>query len=120
MNNKKYDLEERTFNFSKAVIEMYRGLLLDEVNKILGKQLIRSATSIGANYREVNETQTDKDFKFKMSICRKEIRETLYWLQLIADISPNMKSKTQPLIQEVIELSKIFSIILKNYTSRSR
>ncbi len=76
-------------------------------------QVIRSGTSMGANYREANETGTKKDFKFRIRICRKEGKETIYWLNLIVEANPEFKERIKPLLGEAIELVKIFAAILE-------
>lgn len=67
---------------------------------------------MGANYREANETETKKDFKFRIRICRKEGKETAYWLDLITTVNPQFLNRIQSLRQETIELVKIFAAIL--------
>jgi len=67
---------------------------------------------MGANYREANETETKKDFKFRIRICRKEGKETIYWFELITEANPRLKDRVKPLLQETIELVKIFAAIL--------
>jgi len=111
-NSKQYDLEERTLKFSKKVIYLVRQLPKNQINFKLVDQLIRSATSIGANYREANETETKKDFSFRIRICRKEGKETFYWLQLLSDTNPNFKNQINNLLDETLELVKIFAAIL--------
>ena len=111
--NRHYDHEERTFNFGAKIINMAKALPRNQVNLILSNQIIRSGTSIGANYCEANETSTKKDFKFKIGICRKEAKETIYWLKLIIHANPELKEKINPLIQEATELMKIFGAILE-------
>ncbi len=112
-NSKQYDLEERTLEFGKRIIHLAKSLPKNRVNIRLVDQVIRSGTSIGANYREANETETKKDFKFRIRICRKESKETIYWLKLIIETNPELKKKIEPLLQETIELVKIFAAILK-------
>jgi four helix bundle protein len=112
-NPKRYDLENRTLDFGKRIIHLVKALPKNAVNKNLGDQIIRSGTSLGANYREANETQTKKDFLFRISICRKEGKETIYWLYLIVEANPELKIRIQPLLQETTELVKIFAAILK-------
>ncbi len=77
-NSKQYDLEGRTLEFSKRIIRLSKALPKNTINFRLADQLIRSGTSIRANYREANETETKKDFKFRIRICRKEGKETIY------------------------------------------
>lgn len=103
---KKFDLEERTLNFSKDIISYCRNQKLNAVDSIIIKQLIRSATSIGANYREANETDMKKDFRNKIRIARKECRETIYWLELLDSSNNNDNLK-----KEALELMKILASI---------
>ncbi len=112
-NKKQYDLEERTLEFSKRIIRLAKALPKDIINRRLIDQLIRAGTSMGANYREANETETKKDFKYRIRICRKEGKETIYWLHLIIEANPNFKERTKPLLGETSELVKIFASILE-------
>lgn len=111
-SGKIYDLEERTLVYSKRIIKMCQTLQKNANNNILLKQVLRSGTSMGANYREANETETKKDFKFRIRICRKEGKETVYWLNLIIDANPDFKKRIEPLLEETKELVKIFAAIL--------
>ncbi len=111
LNSKVYDLEERTFNFASLVISLCKSLPQNTINFKLIDQLVRSASSVGANYREANETETKKDFAFRIRICRKEAKETYYWLRLVGEASRNFDDKIAPLIQEAGELVKIFAAI---------
>lgn len=74
----KYDLEDRTKNFSKEIIDLLLKIRKNEINRNIISQLIRSATSVGANYNEANAASSKKDFRNKIFICRKEIQETKY------------------------------------------
>lgn len=112
-NPKHYDLEERTLEFGKRIIRLAEELPKNTINFKLIDQLIRSGTSLGANYREANETETKKDFRFRMRICRKEGKETIYWLNLIIEANPGFQEKIMPLLQEATELVKIFAAILE-------
>jgi len=110
--NKTYDLETRTSKFSEDIIEFTRNLKKDIVSLPIISQLVRSATSIGANYMEANGASSKKDFRNKIYICKKESRETKYWLQMIAKANPEAKEKARILWKEVHELTLIFSKIL--------
>lgn len=110
-NPKQYDLEDRTLEFGKRIIHLCKALPKNTINFKLIDQLVRSGTSMGANYREANETETKKDFKFRIRICRKEGKETIYWLNLIIEANPEFKERTSPLLQETKELVKIFAAI---------
>ena len=112
-----YDLEERTKKFSKEIIELLIRLNKNIINESIIKQLIRSATSVGANYCEANGAASRKDFKNKIYICRKEIQETKYWLELIAKTNKEEIEKLRLLWKEAHELTLIFNKIgssLKN------
>lgn len=111
-NSKQYDLEDRTLEFGKRIINLSKALPKNTINFKLIDQLVRSGTSMGANYREANETETKKDFKFRMRICRKEGKETIYWLNLIIEANPEFEERIKPLLQETSELVKIFAAIL--------
>ena len=109
-----YDLEERTFQFARAVRLFVKTLPKTIANIEDGKQLVKSSGSVGANYREANESLSKKDFMMRIKICRKEAKESAYWLRLI-DETNNLKNsdEAKKLIQEANELKKIFSSILQ-------
>ena len=109
---KKFDLEDRTLDFAKKVINLLKQLPRNSINLEMVSQGIRSAGSIGANYREANDALGKKDFYMRMKICRKEAKETKYWLELILHNNPNLRDQIIPLIEETTELIKIFSSIL--------
>ena len=108
-----YDLEERTFQFAKAVRLFVKILPKTTANIEDGKQVVKSSGSVGANYREANESLSKKDFLMRMKINRKEAKESAYCLRLIHETN-NLKNANdaQNLIQEANELKKIFSSIL--------
>lgn len=109
-----YDLEERTFQFAKSVRKWVKGLPVTTSNIEDAKQLIRSSGSVGANYIEANESLSDKDFVFRTKICKKEAKESGYWLRLILETNDNFAGEEtgKILLQESIELKKIFSSII--------
>jgi len=112
-NSKQYDLEERTLKFAKSVIEFVKTLPKTAVNNEIVKQLVRSAGSIGANYIEANESLSRKDFAMRIKICRKESKESIYWLRLIEVNDEQRGKERQRLIKEVTELMKIFGSIVE-------
>lgn len=118
-NSKQYDLEERTLEFGKRIIRLCRALPKDIINNRLCDQLIRSGTSIGANYREANETDTKKDFRNRIRISKKEAKETIYWLELIIDANHELKARILPLLDESRELVKILASIYEKVKMRS-
>lgn len=108
----KYNLEKRTTVFSEAVILLVRSLRRDIINNPLINQIVKSATSIGANYYEANGAISRKDFRNKIFICKKECRETKYWLEIIARANPERKEICRKLWKECHELTLIFSKIV--------
>lgn len=107
-----YDLEKRTLKFSENIIDLFKTITFTEINKPIINQLVRSGTSVGANYCEANGASSKKDFKNKIHICKKEIKETKYWLQLIEKTNPEKKEEIKPLRNEAQELTLIFSKIV--------
>jgi len=111
-NSKQYDLEERTLQFAKSTLGFCKGLPKTLVSEEIGKQLIRAATSVGANYIEANEALGKKDFVMRIKICRKEAKECGYWLKLVEVGYPDLGKEREILLKESIELMKIFGSIL--------
>ena len=107
------DIRFRTFEFSVQIIELYKYLQIDKKEYMLGKQLLRSGTSIGANVEEATAAQSKKDFIAKMSISLKEARETNYWLRLLKRTGYIQKNE---LIKESEEIMNILGAIIR--TSR--
>lgn len=109
-----YDLEERTSKYSEKIIEFTKKLPRDNRYLSLVTQLVRSATSVGANYCEADDAHSKKDFCHKISICKKESRETKYWLRIIAKTFPEFKDEAKILWKEAQELNLIFAAIINN------
>ena len=109
---KKYDLEDRTFNFAKSIIQLINHLKKTLANVEIAKQVIRSAGSVGANYIEANEALSKKDFIYRIKLCRKEAKETTYWIKLL-DCNSNLVEEVSALIQESKELTNIFGAIYR-------
>ena len=107
-----YDLEDRTAHFGEKVIKFCIRVNENAITRVLISQVIRSSTSIGANYMEANSASSKKDFKNKISICRKESTETRHWLKMLAQALPERKKDIKILYQESYELSLIFSKII--------
>ncbi len=108
--SKKYDLEERTAKFGEAVIKFSKTLPQDSISKPIINQLIRSATSIGANYQEANGASPRKDFQNKIFICKKEAQETRHWLRMLLFVL-KIKKRSYTLNKECHELVLIFQKI---------
>ena len=108
---KKFDLEERTAKFGVKIIRFCKLVTINIITKPIINQLIRSSTSIGANYMEANGADSKKDFKSKISICKKEAKETMHWLRMIAEADPKLINESRLLWKEAHELSLIFGAI---------
>ena len=112
--NKIYDLEERTALFAEKVRNFCLKLPKNAANVEYVPQLIRAGSSPGANYIEANESIGEKDFKMKIKTCRRESKESAYWLRLvITDGSIEQENKRAYLRQEAKEFILIFTAILK-------
>lgn len=116
--NRQYDLEERTALFGEAVIKLCKKVPLDNITKSIINQLVRSATSIGANYMEANGASSKKDFTNKMFICKKEAQETKHWLRMAAVCDSTIKEEARKLWQECQELTLIFQKICNSSRSK--
>ena len=108
---KTYDLEERTARFGESVIGLCQQLKKDDITGPLIRQIIRSSTSVGANYMEANGASSKKDFRNKIFICKKEAQESKHWLRMLAKANPNKRDEFQDLWRECQELSMIFGKI---------
>lgn len=112
-------LYERTMDFSVRVIRMVRNMPRGVAEDVVAKQLTKSATSIGANYREASHAKSPNDFAAKLKICESEAAETLYWLQLVINAGMMPENKIQALTTEAKELVAIFTAATKRaYSNR--
>ena len=109
---KKYDLEERTTKFGKAVIRLCIELPKGPINNRLIDQVIGSSGSIGANYREANDALGKKDFIQRLKISRRESKEAQHWLELLMEANKDKKDEIHLLLKEVNELRNILSSII--------
>ncbi len=107
-----YDLKERTAKYGEAVIKLAQSIPNTSVNRPLISQIIRAGTSIGANYMEADGAESKKDFNHKISICKKESKESMHWSHMLAVANPNKKHECRLLWKEAHELTLIFSAIL--------
>jgi four helix bundle protein len=108
---KAHDLQERTAQFGEAVIAFAKTIPHGPVTLPLITQLVRSGTSVGANYCEADNAETKKDFRHKIGICRKEARESQHWLRMSVAADARLRSEAKTLWQEAKELNLIFSAI---------
>jgi len=118
MGDQKYDLAERTARFGEAVIRYALTLPRNAVSSPLISQLVKSATSIGSNYCEADEAGSRKEFKYRISVCCRESRETKYWFRMNAAVTPAKVGEARALWKEADELNRIFAAILRNTTDR--
>jgi four helix bundle protein len=111
MEKQKFDLEERTEKFGEAIILISHKLPKDTVTRPIISQLVRAATSVGANYCEANNAESRNDFVHKIGICKKEAKETKYWLKMLKVACPGFIADADLLGREAQELTLIFSAI---------
>ena len=108
------DLRERTKAFSLRIVKMYAALPKSAVAQVMGKQVLRSGTSVGANYREAFRSRSKAEFVAKLGDCLKELDETSYWLELLAESATIDVERLAPLRDENNQLLAIFTTIAKN------
>ncbi len=96
-NERIYDLEERTARLGELIIDFAKSLERNEINHPLISQIVRSGTSVGANYMEADGAVSKKDFRHKISICKKEAKETKHWLRMISKANPDRKDNSRKL-----------------------
>jgi four helix bundle protein len=111
---RQYDLEDRTTRFAEAIIEFAKAVPISAITEPLLKQLVRSGTSIGANYAEADDASSRKDFRYRIGICKRESRETKYWLRMLAKAAPEMAERARAHWSEAKELHLIFAAIYRS------
>lgn len=116
----RFDLEERTARFGEAIIAFARRIPLDAVTEPLIRQLVRSGTSVGSNYCEADEAGSGKEFRYRISVCKRESRESKHWLRMIATAVPAIKDEARAHWLEAKELTLIFGAIHRNRRTRQR
>jgi four helix bundle protein len=120
MNPSKYPLKQRTYDFAlDIIVNLCRPISETTVSKPIVSQLIRSATSIGANYCEANNASSKKDFLNKIYICKKESQETKYWLKLLKEILSDKREKIDDLLRECLEFVLIFQKIISTMKTKN-
>jgi four helix bundle protein len=112
------ELELRTKRFALAVIEFIGRVPKSKITDVLGHQLLKSGTSVGANYREAVRAQSRDEFIHKISICEKEAAETEYWLELSLESNVALGASCSPLLTEIRELLAVF--VASGKTAKSR
>ncbi len=109
----RYDLEERTARFGKSIIDFVKTIPVNLITTPLIGQIVRSGTSVGANYMEADNSSSKRDFRYRVRICQRESKETKFWLRMLARAEPQLRDTARPLWQEAKELVLIFSAILR-------
>jgi four helix bundle protein len=117
MAPEKDDLHERTFQFARRIVRLCRSLPRSTVTPVLRDQLLRSGTSVGANYREARRGRSKAEFLSKAGECLRELDETLYWIELIEAEELQPTAKLKAILDETRQLIAIFVVLLK--TGRS-
>ncbi len=118
-NIKHKSLIERTAKMGEGIIVFCQSIPQNIITSHLISQLVRSGTSIGANYSEANEASSKKDFINKISIANKEAKETKHWIRMMIKAVPNCKNRATELWQEAQELNLIFSAIIRSAKAKS-
>lgn len=111
-SQKAFDLEERMAKFGEDIVSFCKDLKVDHVSRPLVGQLVRSATSIGANYAEANNASSRRDFRNKAHISKKEVQETKHWLRMLKPCYPDQLQELKSFWQEAHELTLILQAII--------
>jgi four helix bundle protein len=112
MTNDQLDLKRRTKAFALRIVRMFNALPKSAAAKVLGNQVLRSGTSVGANYREADSARSRAEFIAKMGDSLRELSETAYWLELLVESGTVPEKKMKPLLDEARELQAIFATII--------
>ena len=114
------DLRKRTKDFALRIVKMYCALPKSTEAQVLGKQVLRSGTSVAANYREASRARSDAEFISKLGIVEQELDETILWLELLVESGISTQTKMQQLMDEADELIRIFVTSIRNAKQRSK
>lgn len=114
IKDRREDLRERTLAFGLRVVKMFGQLPKTDEARVIGRQVLRSGTSIGANYREASRARSKPEFIAIAGICLKEADETAYWLEMLVRSGIVHETELQSLQQECSEIVAIFVTIIKN------
>lgn len=118
MNDKELDLKVRTRKFAVRIIRLYKALPNSVEAQIIGKQILRSGTSVGAQYREATRARSDAEFISKIESASQELEETIYWFELLIEAEIFKIEKLESLIKEADELMAIFVSSVKRVKER--
>ena len=120
MNEEREDLRDRTKRFALRIVKMYGALDKSTEQQVIGKQVLRSGTSVGANFREAHRSRSDAEFVAKLGDCLKELDETHYWMELLVDGEFVNESRMSELLDECSQLIAILTTIVKNVRQRMK
>jgi four helix bundle protein len=112
------DLRVRTKQFALRVIRLFSALPRTAEAQVIGKQLLRSGTSVGANFREAHQARSDAEFVAKVGDCLKELDETAYWMELLIEVDIVAKNRLDPLLEECNQLIAVLTTIAKKVKSK--
>jgi len=113
------DLRVRTKQFALRVIRLFSALPRTAEAQVIGKQLLRSGTSVGANFREAHRARSDAEFVSKVGDCLKELDETVYWMELLIEADIVANNRLAPLLEECNQLIAVLTTIAKKVKSRA-
>lgn len=113
-DGRKFDLAERTSKLGIRIVEFCLQLPFNAVTRPLISQVVRSGTSIGANYLEADEAGSKKEFRYRISLCKRESRETQHWLRMLAPAIPDHTTEAREIWKEAEELTRIFAAIFRH------
>ena len=114
-----FDLEERMAKFGEDIVIFCRSLNVDHVSRPIVSQLVKSATSIGANYAEANNASSKKDFRNKVHIAKKEVQETKHWLRMLRPCLPEHNQQVKLFWREAHELTLILQLIVNKISHKA-
>jgi four helix bundle protein len=120
MKDERRDLKDRTKSFALRIIKLYTALPKSSEAQVLGKQVLRSGTSVGAHYHEAQRAKSDADFISKVEGALQELEETIYWLELIAESRIFSEERLKPLHAEAEEIIAVLVSIVKAVKSKGR
>jgi four helix bundle protein len=106
-------LKEKSFRFAVRIVNLYKHLCEEKKEFVLSKQVLRSGTSVGANVREAEHSESKADFIHKMAIAQKEINETIYWLELMCEAEYLSDKEFESINNDAIELIKMLTSSIK-------
>jgi len=113
------EFRDRTKKFALRVIKLFQALPKTDEARIIGKQLLRSGTSVGANFRAATRARSRAEFYSKLSIADEEADESLFWMEILTEAGVVSRQKLESLMNEALEITKIMSVSRKTFKSKS-